>query len=493
MIMKKNILYILAAVLAVPMLSSCNEWLEEHPKAIAVDTFYNTESDAEAAIEACVMRVRNVRASAEMSAFMECFADYNYGRGSWQANSTYDILNEQNKNRVTTVWINTYRIIRDANICISKFPGAKNLSDEQKTQYIAEAKFFRALAYFDIARFWGKGVLRTEENLETWNLPMSPVEDIWNLVISDLKYAVENCPDKAKQLGRPGKNAARTLLAHVYLTRKEYNNAAPLLKAVIDSKEYSLVKVSTHRDFDNLFGHENVISPEEIFYVKTSRTGNQGWQIVMYYAHPNARKDGMKMSGAGGWFALSLSMSNKWVQNWDTADLRREYCILEYPGQGNFGDVVLDGLTTKFIDPDAASADGNCDNPMYRYADVLMMYAEALSQGGSPNAEAMECVNMIHRRAYGHDPMVASADDYVLSDYSTKDKFMELIVKEQCYEFWGETKRWPFLVRTGLAEKYVKEYKGRTINPNLYLFPIPENEFLYNEALDPVKDQNPGY
>lgn len=491
--MKKNILYILAAVLAMPMLYSCNEWLEEHPKAIAVDTFYNTESDAESAMAACMMRVRNVKTASTLSAFMECFADYDYGRGSWQANSTYELLNEQNKNRIKDVWINLYRVIRDANICIKRIPEAKELTEVQKNQYVAEARFFRAFAYFDIARFWGKGVLRTENNLEEWNQPMASVDDIWDLIISDLKFAVENCPDKAKQLGRPGKNAARTLLADVYMTRKEYSNAAPLLKAVIDSKEYSLVKVSTHRDFDNLFGHENVSSTEEIFYVKTSRTGTMGWEIVMYYAHPKAKKDGMRMSGAGGWYALALSMSNKWIQNWDVADLRREYCILEYPGIGSFDGVVLDALTTKFIDPDASGSHGNCDNPVYRYADVLMMYAEALSQSGSPNAEAMECVNMIHRRAYGHDPMVASADDYSLADYSTKEKFMELIVKEQCYEFWGETKRWPFLVRTGLAEKYVKEYKGRTINPNLYRFPIPENEFLYNEALDPVKDQNPGY
>lgn len=492
--MKKKVIYILAAVFMMPLATSCDEWLEEHPKAVAVDSFYNTVDDANAAIAACSNKLRSIKGGSAYSAFMECFADYDYGRGSWQPNSTYELLNTQNKGRTDGLWSNEYKVIRDANICISKFPSANALSETQKAQYIAEARFYRAIAYYDIVRLWGKGVLRTEENLEEWNLPMSSGAEIWNLIISDLKDAVANCPDKPVMVGRPAKNAARTLLAEVYMTRKEYSAALPLLKAVIDSKEYSLVSVATSNDFDNLFGHDNVSSTEEIFYQKTSRTNTSGWELVMYYAHPSAVVPGRgKMSGAGGWYALTLSSENKWIKNWDDKDLRKGYCYMPYSSMGMFEGVNLDGLCVKFVDPDATGSYGNCDNPIFRYADVLMMYAEALNQTAGPSAEAMEYLNMIHRRAYGHNPSSPSEDDLKLADYNTKEKFMEILVQEQCYEFFGEAKRWPFLVRTGLADKYVKEYKGRTVNPNLYAFPIPDTEFTYNEALDPAKDQNPGY
>ena len=160
-----------------------------------------------------------------------------------------------------------------------------------------------------------------------------------------------------------------------------------------------------------------------------------------------------------------------------------------------FDGLPMDGLSVKFYDPDAESSGGaTCDNPVYRYADVLMMYAEVLNEvNNGPNAEAMEYLNMIHRRGYGYDPTSPSPVDLKLSDYSTKQAFMDILTKEQCYEFWTEGKRWPFLVRTGQAEKYVKEYKGRDINPDLYHFPIPDTEFTFNTALNPSTDQNPGY
>jgi hypothetical protein len=215
----------------------------------------------------------------------------------------------------------------------------------------------------------------------------------------------------------------------------------------------------------------------------------------MFNAHPNAIVNGGKMQGTGGWYALVLSSENKWIEGWDSNDLRKDFNYLPFSRMDTFDGLPMDGLSVKFYDPDAESSGGaTCDNPVYRYADVLMMYAEVLNEvNNGPNAEAMEYLNMIHRRGYGYDPTSPSPVDLKLSDYSTKQAFMDILTKEQCYEFWTEGKRWPFLVRTGQAEKYVKEYKGRDINPDLYHFPIPDTEFTYNTALNPSTDQNPGY
>lgn len=493
--MKKYIKIILTILLVVFPLSSCNDWLEEHPKAVAVSTFYNTKDEADAAIAAISARFRSIIGGPQYTAFMECFADYNYGRGTWAPNSTYQLLNTTNKGRTDGIWTNLYITVRDANIAISKFPNASELTDAQKSAYIAEARFYRAFAYFDLVRWWNNVPLRTETNMDEFDMPLTSSEQIWAFIIEDLKYAVENCPDTPVLVGRPHKNAARVLLADVYMTRKEYSSALPLLKAIIDSKAYSLVKVSTVRDFDNIFGYDVTNSSEEIFYQKTSRTSNLGWQLVIYNAHPKAIVNGGKMHGAGGWYALVLSSENKWIKEWDPNDLRKDFNYLPFERMDTFDNLPMDGLSVKFYDPDASDASGaTCDNPVYRYADVIMMYAEALNEvNNGPTAEAMEYLNMIHRRGYGYDPDATSPVDLQLSDYNTKEKFLEILTKEQCYEFWTEGKRWPFLVRTGQAEKYVKEYKGRDIDPNLYHFPIPDTEFTYNTALDPTTDQNPGY
>jgi hypothetical protein len=493
--MKKNIIIILVALSVIVPLSSCNDWLEEHPKAVAVDTFYNTKDEADAAIAAISNRFRAIIGGSQYTAMLECFADYNYGRGTWSANSTYELLNTTNKGRTDGLWTNLYRTVRDANIVISRMPSASSLSEEQKSAYVAEARFYRAFAYFDLVRWWNNVPLRTEENMEEFDMPLTPAEQIWTFVISDLEYAVANCPDSPVVLGRPYKNAARTLLADVYMTRKNFTAAKPLLEAVISSNAYSLVSVSTVRDFDKIFGYEVTNTTEEIFYQKTSRTNNSGWELVMFNAHPNAIVNGGKMQGTGGWYALVLSSENKWIEGWDSNDLRKDFNYLPFSRMDTFDGLPMDGLSVKFYDPDAESSGGaTCDNPVYRYADVLMMYAEVLNEvNNGPNAEAMEYLNMIHRRGYGYDPTSPSPVDLKLSDYSTKQAFMDILTKEQCYEFWTEGKRWPFLVRTGQAEKYVKEYKGRDINPDLYHFPIPDTEFTYNTALNPSTDQNPGY
>ena len=498
--MKKYIKTLLAAALLVPLVSSCNEWLEEHPYSIATETFYNTVEEANAAMASVSRQFFNATTNnLNFPSMLESFADNIYGRGSWASNSTYDVLNSTNYGRTDSFWNNFYRIIRDANIVISRIPDASSLTEAQKNSYIAEARFYRGYAYMFLARYWGRAILRTEDNMEQFEMGLSPEADIWNFCIEDLKYAVQYCPDNAVTSDRPSKDAARALLSEVYLINKDYSAAKPLLEAIISSGKYALVQVKTYRDFDNLFGYKVTHTSEEVFYGKTSETNALGFYIAMMYSHPNAYVDGQKMMKSGGWYGLMASSQNKWIQDWDDNDLRKDFTVMPFlvngKAVGNFDGLDLDMLIVKFYDPEHSGGSScTCDNPIYRYADILIMEAEVLNEtNNGPTAQAMEYLNMIHRRAYGHDPAVPSEDDYNLEDYNTKQAFMDLLTKEHCYEFFGEVKRWNFLTRTGQAERYVREYKGREINPYLYHFRYPETEFTYNTALDPNTDQNPGY
>ncbi|WP_293669966.1 RagB/SusD family nutrient uptake outer membrane protein [uncultured Parabacteroides sp.] len=481
----RNIVWLMIIVAA--LLTSCSDWLEEKPKAVAAETFYNTEEEANAAVLAPIEKFRSAFAMS-YPGLMETFADYAYGRGSWESNSDYEGLDTQNQTRANMVWAACYKVIRDCNIAISRLPEASELSETSKAAYIGELRFLRALGYFYLVRCYSDCILRTEENMDEFNLNKSSAETVYTYIIDDLSYAIENAPDKARLVGTPCKNSARSLLAQVYLQLGNYQNAASYSKEVIDSKSYSLVPVSSSRDFDKIFGADVVNTTEEIFYLKQDNEKNIGWEYVMFCAHPSAKINGEPMHGAGGWYGIYTTTENKLISEWDVNDFRKDFNLLQL----DFGLGDNTYLLAKFHDP-SSRASGN-SNPLIRYSDILFTYAEAITKAtGSPTADAIEALNKIHRRAYGYDPESPSEIDFKLSDYGSVDKFMEILIREQAYECFNEAKRWPFLVRLGIAKEQIRKIKGIDVADRHLLFPIPTTEFNYNEALDPSKDQNPGY
>ncbi|MDR2118595.1 MAG: RagB/SusD family nutrient uptake outer membrane protein [Tannerellaceae bacterium] len=483
--MKKNIFLLLVFI---PLLCACSDWLDEEPKAVAAETFYNTVQEADAAVLAPLNKFRSGFAMS-YPGLMECFADYQYGRGSWTSNSDYVGLDTQNQTRSSMVWNSLYQAIRDCNIAIEKLPDASSMTDEQKNAYIGELRFLRGLAYFYLVRQWDAVPLRTELNMSEWDMGKTSADEIYTHIISDLEFAIAHCPSTPRLIGTPHKDAAKSVLGHVYLQLKDYSKAASLLKEVIDSNKHSLVNVTASREFEKIFGPDVINTPEEIFYLKNTRTA--GWEFVMFCAHPNAQIDGKKMHGAGGWYGLYTTSLNEIIDEWEIEDLRKDYNLLQL----DFGMGDNTYLPAKFYDPEAPGNGGaGNSNPLIRYADVLMMYAEAVTQAaGAPNEDAMEKLNMVHRRAYGYPPAEPSPVDFRLSDYPTKEAFMEILIREQAYESYNEGKRWPFLVRLGIAKQEIRKVKNIEVTDKHMLFPIPTTEFSYNKGLDASRDQNPGY
>lgn len=485
--MKIRNLYIAGFVLLGSLSSSCSKWLEEHPKAVAAETFYNTPAEAATAVLAPLNKFRSGFAMS-FPGLMECFTDYQYGRGSWTSNSDYVGLDPTNVTRASGVWSSLYGGIRDCNIAVDRLPEASAMDDAQKNAYIGEVKFLRAFAYFHLVRLWGDVPLRTEQNMLDWDLPKTAKADIYKLIIEDLNYCIANAPEKPRLVGTPSKWSAKSLLAQVYMQLAQYNSALPILKEVIDSKQYALVNVANSGEFEKIFGPKVITTTEEIFYFK--QTSLAGWEFVMFCSHPNAKINGQKMHGAGGYFGIYTRADNKVFTNWDPNDLRKSYNTLKQ----DLGLQFETYIPSKFFDSEAPNSNGARNSfPLIRYADILLAYAEASNEVNGPTQDALDKVNMIHRRAYGLDPSVSASSDYSLADYNSKDKFFNLVSKELTYENWNEAKRWLFLLRRNIAKQVIKDVKGIDVQDKHLLFPIPDNEFSYNKALDPSKDQNPGY
>ncbi|MDR6337607.1 hypothetical protein HNQ91_000629 [Filimonas zeae] len=470
------------------LLSSCSKFLDERPQAIAAENFYTTPIEVESGLNAIYETVRYLSTFGGFYTIQhEINTEYMYGRGSFAPMNSYDGLDNTNVGRITDTWNNFYKGIRNANLVIQKAPLAPAVTDAEKLRYVAEARFMRGLFYFHLVRNWAGVPLHTEHNLDSINVKKSSPEVIYNLIQEDLVFAENNLPDNPRMVGTASKWTAKTALAEVYLTLKKYDLARKAAWEVIDSRKFSLVSVSVADDFEKLFGRDANNTSEEIFYFKySSKVAGQGYQ---YLAYLHATKTtNFPPGGFGTIYADSL---NTFMKNWDRADLR--YRFTWYAADVNISPTTV--LCKKFSDRQATIQQGNNDYPLYRYADLLLFYAEAeAGLNNGPTADAVEKLNMVRRRAYGKpvntaDPLI----DIKLTDYTGYDAFAKRVVLERAYETVGEGKHWFDLKRLGIAQQVIKDVEGLNMTQKHLLWPIPPREFNGNTALDPTADQNPGY
>jgi len=474
----------LVGVLFLLVCTACEDVLQEAPKSLAVETFFNTATEVETATNLIYSPLRNSN-YAVYEATLECQADYTSGRGSWAPLHNFQGLDDANITRVGGLWNAFYLSIRNANLVIRNAPNGKSISKADVTKYVAEAKFMRAFNYFQLVRNWAGVPLRTEVTMDEINLKRSTADEVYTQILTDLTEAETNLPDNPAVAGRPTKWAAKTMLADVYLQVGKFAEARDKSDEVIKSKKFSFVPTTTKADFQmKVWGPDLVSTTEEIFYLKYARQVNQGNYMLWISNHPDT-----KLFNFGGAYVLYLDVAGTYYKSWNAGDLRKGLWDLI-----NFGLGANTLVSSKFVDQQAVSQIGaGNDDPVYGYADVLLIYAEASSRAGNgPTAAGMEALNQVHRRAFGKTPAAASSVDYNLADYNAAT-FLDLVLTERSYEFQLEGKRWLDLKRTGKLKEAILAATGKTVADKHLLWPIPVSEMNYNKGLDPTKDQNPGY
>lgn len=480
-LLNRNSLFLI--ILFLVTLLSCEDLLEERPKTVAEELFYNTPEEVETAVNAVYLSFKGATWS-ELIVRLDAHTDWGYGRGSRSILSNvqgFTSIDEMND-----YWVNFYSIIRNANIVILNTKENEKISTAQVERFVAEVRFLRALAYYHLVRNYGAVPLRTENNLKERDLVKSPVTDIYTFIREDLEYAETYLPETPSKSGKPGIYAAKTLLADVYLTLGEYANARDKADEVIKSNKYTLVSVTSADDLRaNVFGPDLITSSEEIFYIKYTRQVGFGNWILWVLNH-----EASGHFNFGGAYAHYSDATNIFFVNWDENDLRKRLW-----DNIDFGLGATTMVCGKYADTEAVdrSTGAGNDLPLMRYPDALLIYAEASCMAANgPTAEGMEMLNQVHRRAYGIDPETVSSIDFKVGEYDALS-FQDLVLQERAYEFIFEGKRWYDLKRTGKANEIIGEAKKVTIPEKAYLWPIPSSELNYNQALDPKNDQNFGY
>lgn len=471
-------------IMAGLLVASCSDLLDESPKSIAVETFYNTPAEVGAALNAIYPCFSGLDVMGYYWALDETASEMVYGRGSYAILSTYTGLDVTNTTRIQGVWSATYRAIRNANICISRIPEGTELTEEQKRVFLGEAHFMRAFCYLMLVRHWGGVPLRTEENMAELNVPRSPAIAIWDLILQDLLFARDNLSDSPRLEGVPTIGSANAMLTEVYLWLGKKEDALASAKSLVQSGKFGLAEISSADDFDSkLFGINVEASPEKIFYLKYSRLlqGNAIPALAHHASSPYLH--------GYGWMGLYTDTQNPMIRDWDKADLR--YVYNWYTNKNAPGPTAM--LNKKFQDKEATNNGGANDMPYYRYAEILLWFAEAEARVNGVTEAAVDALNQVRRRAYGKPSKSVSDIDFKAADFASTDAFIDRIVLEYGYETVFEGKRWNYLKRMGIAAKQIKTVKGLDVQEKHYLWPVVINETSYNSAIDPIKDQNPGY
>lgn len=385
---------------------------------------------------------------------------------------------------LSSEWRTAYRCIANVNEIISAMPDAEFGSIDKYNQFMGEALFIRALSYFNLVRIFGDLPMINEPISldDARNIGRTSADKIYSdLIIPDLTAAAELLPDSysGEDIGRASKWTAKSLLGKVYLTIHDYANAETVLAEVIASNKYSLLN-----NFADIFNPDNANHAESIFEIgfEKSRTGGSAWSCA---AHNQSLAEEFGIS------CFSSTMPTKSIREaMDPASARYAASI----GRGkNNGPYYI-----KKHYMELSIQNHSDDNwPLLRYADVLLMYAEASNEvTETPSELAIQAVNQIRRRAYGLDIAAVSEHDLSEAEIIDKDVFRHVIWDERRIELAFEGHRWFDLVRTDEYAKVMNQHFDDDFN-GLYfvedynnLFPIPQHELDVNPNLAP---NNQGY
>lgn len=480
-------------LLSVFILPSCKKFLEENPKnLVSVSNFYKTQDDAIAAVNAVYGYLNSTSTGSTAGVYHSTFwviaglasdemQNNQFGAPDLDQLSTFT-YSAQNNSLLET-WQMHYKTITVANIAIERIPGI-NMDATLRTRLVNEAKFLRGLMYFDLVRMFGDVPLVTKE-VEDLKPARASASAVYDLIISDLTAAEALPADypAGNGKGRATSGAAKSILAKVYLTRKEYDKAAAKALEVINSNQYQLWD-----DFADVFKLSGRNGKEAIFSVGF---GDGGGAISFWEAGQfNVRLLPRELSEEGvenaqGWQIPTLNLYN----SYDADDRRRAVTFVTEVHNKNGTTTQIRPYIQKYWDRTAEpKANGSAnDYPVIRYADVLLMYAEASNELGN-SATAHEYINKVRKRARFNGTAFLN----VLPDYVglTKDQFKAAVLQERRMEFVAEGQRWFDLVRTGTLEILVPIAKpGVQPQAKHYLFPIPQRERDLNENLT----QNNGY
>ena len=452
---------------------ACEDKLELTPISnLSANAFFKTEADIQQAVVAAYDALQSEgQYGFNFMMFMEVRSDNASVESPTNVGGEYGAFDlftlAPGNSRLARTWDDAYRGIQRANIVLNRINGVK-MEKATRNRLSGEVLFLRALTYFNLVRLWGDVPLVTTETTDpfkAFSVGRTPVNQIYTQIIGDLTKAVSLLP-ASNEAGRATLGAANTLLGKVHLTLKNYPQAVAALRAV---SGYNL-----QPKFADNFGIANENGVESIYEVQFKAGNGEGSRYPNQVAPVGSAAE--LLNGIGNQRGENIP-TQALFDSFEPGDQRRDVSI------GRFKTI---NFARKLIDIPLQNNDSGLNIIVFRYADVLLMMAEALNeQGYVAGGEAFNLLNQIRKRA-GLAALTST-------DLPNQKSFREAVWKERRHEFVSENDRWLDLVRTNRALE-VLNAGNPTLNVEAHqlLYPIPL------KALDAINNkdifpQNPGY
>jgi hypothetical protein len=479
--MKKIIAILIIAPLM--LLSACKKsFIERSPiSTVSTDVLYKTDKDFK---DALVGIYGGYQAEYQnMWLYGDMRGDDSWDelvKGTAAAMDNFTINNDDGV--INGTWRNYYNIINRANMLLFKIEEADPAIVTNRNIYISEAKFLRALAYFNLVRIFGDVPVVTtpisiEEAYKSARIPVSQVYE--NVIVKDLVEAEDVLPAKysGADLGRATNGAVKALLGKVFLTIKDFVKAEAKLQELTTMGYALLPKYTDLFDYTKDEHHSEYIF--DIEYEQGMGEGNCFTTNFTPKNPPLASYYGVT-GGQNGFNNPPRSL----FAIFPDGDLRKDITAADgfTDAGGEFHKLIpssndVQTFTKKYMVQLLASCDGRANWKVIRYADVLLMYAEALNENGK-TIEALTEMNKVRVRAG-----VAEYQDL------TQSETREAIYLERRLELAFEGHRWFDLVRTGRALEVMAPFGMKDY---MTVFPLPLSQIqLINDPS--ILPQNPGY
>jgi len=464
----RKILFLIVPLLV--MASSCSDFLEKTPISEPnVEDFFKTESDILNGVIAAYSTLQSGdlyggRDLMDLTEYRGDIAFDNDPSASSGIRFNLDRFIEGSTNEIIEdVWQRTFQAIYRCNVVLDNIEEVE-MDQALRTRSIGELRFIRALMYFNAVQIWGElPVITTADDTETSRLhERQPVSEVYALIESDLQFGAQNLPSDypAGEIGRATSGAAEGLLGKVYLTQQKWAEAQNALNNVINSRDFQLMPTIAE-----VFDPQNEFNAEIVF-------------AVVFTAEDPAFDHGY-FFGSG----IGDNIDPTFRARYDENDARVEMIEL----------VVPEGTATvvpkKYFEPLSAFGGVGTDFPVLRYADILLMYAEALNElGYAAGGEAFDALNDVRTRA--------GLSAYTASDLPDQASFRDAVFLERTLEFPLEGFRWFDLIRTGRVNEFMNEVSfpagGIDVPDFRLVFPVPNSQIqVYNNPTG--FPQNTGY
>jgi hypothetical protein len=490
--MKKIHIKISVLLLSFMIITSCSDdFIDVESGDVTSGDFFNSEADYQNAL----IGAYDLLQSTYINVMLGEIASDNTLAGGESATDVIgiqeidDMIHTPVNSNLRDIWSWMYAGVNRANF-ILEFQD--KLDFNGKAQVLAQARFLRAYYYFELVKWFGAVPLSVDKQIlfgEETSIDRTPVSEVYAQIELDLIYAADNLPYVQSEQGRITKGAAQALLGKAYLYQDKFAEAASVLEDLIANGPHGLLT-----DYSILFEAEGENSIESVFEVQYTDEQGAGFGCLQCSEGNVAVGFNGVRNYEGPDFTSGFSFNVPTQEAYDAFandDPRREIAILDidawamqtgatfgtgFEHTGYFNRKYIPRKRSTTAQPDL-----NLTNPnnyrAIRFADVLLMAAEALNRGGISDARAQEYLNRVRRRGFGdlnHD-VIASGSALTTAIYN-----------ERRIELVGEGHRFFDLVRTGRAANEINGF----VSGKHELFPIPAIEI---QLAGNRWDQNPGY